>query len=253
MRSTSCRALESGSVDFVATDPPYNPQLKITMAGGKPAPRSTRTGAPTTRWSRRSLEATWPTAASYPEFLDRMEAVFAELRRVLRDARYACVIVRDAYQDGRYRFTGSDLAARAERSRLRHQGRPDLVPGRNPSTALRLSALVRAEHRPPAHPGAASRLTARCCALRLAALDEAAPQVTILRGVDGRPRHGHGAVVDRLVGCSRDRRRGELRLVVDRRRGVDAQDRMDRWASHTRRCPCPWRSGSCPGASDLSG
>ena len=32
-----------------------------------------------------------------------------------RTARYATVIVRDAYQDGRYRFTGSDLAARAER------------------------------------------------------------------------------------------------------------------------------------------
>ena len=31
-------------------------------------------------------------------------------------ARYATVIVRDAYQDGRYRFTGADLAARAERS-----------------------------------------------------------------------------------------------------------------------------------------
>ena len=37
-------------------------------------------------------------SASYPEFLDRMEAVFLGLRRVLRDRRYACVIVRDAYQ-----------------------------------------------------------------------------------------------------------------------------------------------------------
>ena len=33
---------------------------------------------------------------------------------MLRVGRYATVIVRDAYQDGRYRFTGSDLAARAE-------------------------------------------------------------------------------------------------------------------------------------------
>ena len=32
---------------------------------------------------------------------------------MLRDGRYAVVIVRDAYQDGRYLFTGSDLAARA--------------------------------------------------------------------------------------------------------------------------------------------
>jgi hypothetical protein len=52
-------------------------------------------------------------AADYPAFLDRMGDVFAELQRVLRDGRYAVVIVRDAYQEGRYVFTGSDLAARA--------------------------------------------------------------------------------------------------------------------------------------------
>ncbi len=51
--------------------------------------------------------------ADYATFLDRMGDVFAELRRVLREGRYAVVIVRDAYQDGRYVFTGSDLAARA--------------------------------------------------------------------------------------------------------------------------------------------
>ena len=32
---------------------------------------------------------------------------------MLRPGRYATVIVRDAYQDGRYVFTGADLAARA--------------------------------------------------------------------------------------------------------------------------------------------
>jgi hypothetical protein len=32
---------------------------------------------------------------------------------VLRPGGYAVVIVRDAYQDGRYVFTGSDLAGRA--------------------------------------------------------------------------------------------------------------------------------------------
>ena len=37
----------------------------------------------------------------------------ASCGRVLRDGRYAAVIVRDAYQDGRYLFTGADLAARA--------------------------------------------------------------------------------------------------------------------------------------------
>ena len=50
---------------------------------------------------------------SYPTYLDRMGAVLRELRRVLRPGRYAVVIVRDAYQGGRYLFTGADLAARA--------------------------------------------------------------------------------------------------------------------------------------------
>ena len=52
-------------------------------------------------------------APDYATFLSRMGGVFGELRRVLRDGRYAVVIVRDAYQDGRYVFTGSDLAAEA--------------------------------------------------------------------------------------------------------------------------------------------
>jgi hypothetical protein len=36
------------------------------------------------------------------------------VHRVLRPGRYAVLIVRDAYQDGRYLFTGADLAARAD-------------------------------------------------------------------------------------------------------------------------------------------
>ena len=52
-------------------------------------------------------------APDYETFLERMGLVLAELRRVLRERGYAVVIVRDAYQDGRYVFTGSDLAARA--------------------------------------------------------------------------------------------------------------------------------------------
>lgn len=54
-------------------------------------------------------------SADYVTYLDRMELVFGELRRVLRPGRYATVIVRDAYQEGRYLFTSADLAARAER------------------------------------------------------------------------------------------------------------------------------------------
>ena len=103
--------LGTGSVDLVATDPPYNLQLPMTMAGGPlaTAHANRRTDYAMVTDSPDDLA----NAADYPAFLERMGDVFAELRRVLRVDRYAVVIVRDAYQDGRYLFTGSDLAARA--------------------------------------------------------------------------------------------------------------------------------------------
>ena len=107
----SCRPSRRGSVDFVATDPPYNLQLPMTMAGGALAVThaNRRTDYAMVTESPDDLA----NAADYPAFLERMGVIFGELRRVLREGRYAVVIVRDAYQDGRYVFTGSDLAARA--------------------------------------------------------------------------------------------------------------------------------------------
>ena len=103
--------LEDESIDFVATDPPYNVQLPMTMSGGKLAEE----------FANRKTDYAMVTddpadlanAADYPAFLDRMELVLRELHRVLKRGRYAVLIVRDAYQDGRYVFTGADLAARA--------------------------------------------------------------------------------------------------------------------------------------------
>jgi DNA modification methylase len=104
--------LSDGSVDFVATDPPYNPQLRLTMAGGKLAERFANRRTDYAMVT--SDPADLANSTSYSEYLDRMERVLGELRRVLRSGRYATVIVRDAYQQSRYRFTGADLAARAE-------------------------------------------------------------------------------------------------------------------------------------------
>ncbi len=106
--------LADGSVDFVATDPPYNPQLRLTMAGGRLA--QTHANRRTDYAMVSDDPADLANSASYGEYLARMERILAELRRVLRPGRYATIIVRDAYQDGRYRFTGSDLAAGAERA-----------------------------------------------------------------------------------------------------------------------------------------
>ncbi|MEA2607894.1 MAG: hypothetical protein QOJ75_137 [Chloroflexota bacterium] len=103
--------IASGSVDLVATDPPYNLQLPMTMAGGTLA--ETHANRRTDYAMVTEAAEDLANAADYPAFLDRMGDAFGELHRVLRDGRYAIVIVRDAYQDGRYVFTGSDLAQRA--------------------------------------------------------------------------------------------------------------------------------------------
>jgi DNA modification methylase len=106
------RELADESVDFVATDPPYNPQLRLTMAGGRLAEQFANRR---TDYAMVSDDpADLANSATYDEYLDRMQAVLAELRRVLRPRRYATIIVRDAYQQGRYRFTAADLAGRAE-------------------------------------------------------------------------------------------------------------------------------------------
>ena len=115
--------LADGSIDFVATDPPYNIQLPLTMAGGKLA--ETHANRRTDYAMVSDAAADLANAADYPTFLDRMGEVFVELARVLREGRYAVVIVRDAYQDGRYQFVGSDLAARAEAAGLVPKG--DLI------------------------------------------------------------------------------------------------------------------------------
>jgi DNA modification methylase len=106
--------LESASVDFVATDPPYNIQLPITMSGGKLA--EDHANRRTDYAMVTEHEGDLANSADYATFLDRMQEIFVELLRVLRPERYAAVIVRDAYQQGRYIFTGSDLADRATRA-----------------------------------------------------------------------------------------------------------------------------------------
>ena len=115
--------LPDRSIDLVATDPPYNLQLPMTMAGGVLAEThaNRRTDYAMVTDSERDLA----NAPDYATFLDRMGDVFGELARVLGDGRYAVVIVRDAYQDGRYVFTGSDLAARAAAVGLSPKG--DLI------------------------------------------------------------------------------------------------------------------------------
>ena len=106
--------LEPDSIDFIATDPPYNIQLPLTMAGGKLA--QDHANRRTDYAMVTQHDGDLANSADYPTFLDRMEEIFGLLARALRPNRYAALIVRDAYQQGRYIFTGSDLAERATRA-----------------------------------------------------------------------------------------------------------------------------------------
>lgn len=154
--------IATGSVDFVATDPPYNIQLPLTMAGGKLA------DAHANRRTDYAMISDDPAdlanSADYETFLERMTAVLAELRRVLRPGRYAAIIVRDAYQGGRYLFTGADLANRASSvgftvkgdliwhqagSRLRPYGYPKVFV---PNIAHQHILVLRAEVKPGSGP-----------------------------------------------------------------------------------------------------
>ena len=116
-------ALPEASVDFVATDPPYTVQLPMTMAGGRLA---TEHANRRTDYAMVSEDpADLANAPSHDAYLALMERAFGEVARVLRPGRYAAVIVRDAYLDGRYRFTGAELATRAEVAGLVTKG--DLI------------------------------------------------------------------------------------------------------------------------------
>lgn len=100
--------------DFIATDPPYNIQLEVTMSRareGEYAEWTNRRSDYNMRSNDRRDLANMPT---YGAYLDAMQEVLVECVRVLKHGRYMALIVRNAYQNGRYIFTHADLARRAE-------------------------------------------------------------------------------------------------------------------------------------------
>jgi DNA modification methylase len=104
--------LEAGSVDFVATDPPYNRQFERTMCNGVYDNANRRTDFDA---AFSDLPEDFSNSASYAEFLERMERLFGALLPLLRPDGYAAVILRNAYQDGEYMMTQADVAGRARR------------------------------------------------------------------------------------------------------------------------------------------
>ena len=110
--------LDAGSIDFVATDPPYNLQLPMTMAGGALA--ETHANRRTDYAMITDSPADLANAADYPAFLDRMES---RLRRAAAGpARRAAMRSSSCAMRTRTDATSSpasDLAARAAAVGLR--------------------------------------------------------------------------------------------------------------------------------------
>ncbi|MBI4305337.1 MAG: RsmD family RNA methyltransferase [Chloroflexi bacterium] len=107
------RRLEDDSFDLIATDPPYNVQLERTMCNGRyPGHRNRQTDYNMVSASDLDLA----NAGGYEQYLDSMEEVFSECRRVLKANRYMVVIVRNCYQNGEYVYVNADLSRRAKRA-----------------------------------------------------------------------------------------------------------------------------------------
>src|SRR4051794_7814028 len=80
-------AMDTASVDLVATDPPYNVQLAMTMAGGALAEAHANRRTDYAMVS--DLAADLANLPDYGAYLDAMGAVLTEVHRVLRPGRYA--------------------------------------------------------------------------------------------------------------------------------------------------------------------
>lgn len=105
-------AFPDDEFDFIATDPPYSPELEQTMSGE-------RANAPYGRQNRKSSYVTYSNdprdlskAGSFDAYFDEMAVIGKELYRVLKPMKYMAMILRDAYQESRYMPTSAIIAQR---------------------------------------------------------------------------------------------------------------------------------------------
>ncbi|MGQ9730918.1 MAG: DNA methyltransferase [Candidatus Zipacnadales bacterium] len=106
--------MEPASVDLIATDPPYNIHVDKTMCDHKYGWSNRQSD-----YNMRSLEERdFANLDTYDAYLNAMEQTFAECHRLLKPGAYMTVILRNAYQRGRYFLTNARVAERAERSGL---------------------------------------------------------------------------------------------------------------------------------------
>jgi len=103
---------EDASFDFIATDPPYSPELEKTMSGD-------RANLKYGRQNRKSSYIPYSTdprdlskLETFDAYFEEMAKIGSELLRVLKPKKYMALILRDAYQEGRYIPTSAIIAQR---------------------------------------------------------------------------------------------------------------------------------------------
>ena len=101
------------SFQFICTDPPYNVHLEQTMAND-PKYLKGHANRRTDYNMRSDQQGDLANLTDYDAYLDAMQRVLRDCFRVLKAGRYLAVILRNAYQGGRYVFTHVDVARRAE-------------------------------------------------------------------------------------------------------------------------------------------
>lgn len=106
------RTIADDSIDFIASDPPYSPELEQTMSGDRANAAYQRQNRKSSYISYSQDERDLSKTQSFEAFFDAMTEVGKELLRVLKPRRYMAIILRDAYQDHQYIPTSSTIAQR---------------------------------------------------------------------------------------------------------------------------------------------
>lgn len=110
---------EKKKFQAIITDPPYSPGLKKTLTLGD-YPEWRR------RWTRFTKFSSNPRdfrrTKNFEEYYDKMEKALGLMFELLENDRYAIVMIRDSYQNGKYIPTSFYVAQRAEKKGFYFKG-----------------------------------------------------------------------------------------------------------------------------------
>ena len=109
-----CRAvlprLDEAHFDFIATDPPYSPELEKTMSFSLARKRYGHANRKSDYVTYSDDPRDLSKCGSFEAFFAALDEVGGELLRVLKPDHYLALILRDAYQGGEYIHTSAIVA-----------------------------------------------------------------------------------------------------------------------------------------------